>query len=658
MGSWNWPALVNKISTDIPFISAALKALLKLDPTGIDDVPVDAKRLTETAVGQHQFQKFSGTAWSSVGKLMHDVDTVDGYHASQTANANTIAVRDANGKLAGDILGNSATATSAIALSVTCPIAKGGTGATSSAAARVNLDTPPTAHKSTATTYGVGDVDEYGHIKLSDAIDSASDASGGVAATPSAVKTAYDRASLGVTNAATAQATATQALGKAEEAVANMTKALSAPIVSMAEQIATGLQATVTLAAPTIMLPSATVAAFQVCVDGGSAQTVTAANNAGTFTFTPAGAAGSTVTLTVTATDNLGNTSPLATKSASVVDAYVIAPSIISPTAGAEVTYSSIAAVTSAFSAFGVADTHASTDWRITADEAGDTVISTELASSDLISHTFPAIALEQAATRYLWARHNGTTLGASAWGKVAVTVKPTRHGEILYDTSGNPAAVIIGSYASNGAKPWVIRGKSVWLAVALASKRGVSTPWGADTTSSSTTNSTDITTIENPTTSWKMASNNTAADGSEQYVSNLTTEAHMDGSFTYTQTVKDSKGLTNAILAYNSGMQAAAFCRAINLADDLGTMDLPSIDALMRIYQARTVIDALDPTAASNPAKKLSAWGFGSAFGPYVWSASEYASTYAWYVTSNGYTSYGSKYRQFGVCPVLEIPA
>lgn len=42
-----------------------------------------------------------------------DADLLDGYQSSQTATANTVAVRDANGKLAGDILGNAATATTA-----------------------------------------------------------------------------------------------------------------------------------------------------------------------------------------------------------------------------------------------------------------------------------------------------------------------------------------------------------------------------------------------------------------------------------------------------------------------------------------------------------------------------------------------------------------
>jgi hypothetical protein len=51
-----------------------------------------------------------------------------------------------------------------------------------------------TNHASTATTYGIGNSSNYGHLKLSDATDSSSNTTGGIAATPAAVKAAYDLA--------------------------------------------------------------------------------------------------------------------------------------------------------------------------------------------------------------------------------------------------------------------------------------------------------------------------------------------------------------------------------------------------------------------------------------------------------------------------------
>ena len=52
----------------------------------------------------------------------------------------------------------------------------------------------PKAHASTQTTYGKGNAASYGHVRLSDATGSTSAVSGGTAATPAAVKKAYDLA--------------------------------------------------------------------------------------------------------------------------------------------------------------------------------------------------------------------------------------------------------------------------------------------------------------------------------------------------------------------------------------------------------------------------------------------------------------------------------
>ena len=59
----------------------------------------------------------------------------------------------------------------------------------------VELDAgAPTSHASSATTYGTGTSSNYGHVKLSDSTNSTSSTSDGTAATPAAVKAAYDLA--------------------------------------------------------------------------------------------------------------------------------------------------------------------------------------------------------------------------------------------------------------------------------------------------------------------------------------------------------------------------------------------------------------------------------------------------------------------------------
>lgn len=139
--SWSGAvALANKIASDVPAIKTMLDALAKMDFTGITGIPANVKRIA-SVTGGVQLQKYASNAWATVGKLMHDVDTVDGKHAATGTTANTIPVRDASGKLPGDITGNASTASEASALrdGYTVPLAKGGTGATTTAAARANL---------------------------------------------------------------------------------------------------------------------------------------------------------------------------------------------------------------------------------------------------------------------------------------------------------------------------------------------------------------------------------------------------------------------------------------------------------------------------------------------------------------------------------------
>jgi len=74
--------------------------------------------------------------------------------------------------------------------------ANSGVAASPKAVASLNSAKANTNHKSSATTYGVGNSTEYGHLKLSDATNSDSAASAGVAASPKAVKAVKDSNSL------------------------------------------------------------------------------------------------------------------------------------------------------------------------------------------------------------------------------------------------------------------------------------------------------------------------------------------------------------------------------------------------------------------------------------------------------------------------------
>lgn len=234
--SWRLPKIVSKILESIPAINVLLNALAKMDYSGTEDVPNGAVRLAPFS-GGYQMQMYNGTSWVSVGKLIHDADSVDGKSANTGTAANTLPVRNSSGKLPGDITGNAATADTADTLSKTLPISLGGTGATTASGARSNLGVPPTSHASTATTYGISSATRYGHamaasdapaqdtdsgsvgsdvshfargdhahkkvlgtssvygqVKLTDSVSSTSAASSHIGASAKAVKTAYDKA--------------------------------------------------------------------------------------------------------------------------------------------------------------------------------------------------------------------------------------------------------------------------------------------------------------------------------------------------------------------------------------------------------------------------------------------------------------------------------
>ena len=69
-----------------------------------------------------------------------------------------------------------------------------GVAATPAAVKAAKDASAPVAHSSASTTYGLGTSGNFGHVKLSDSTSSSSDASAGIAASPKAVKAAYDLA--------------------------------------------------------------------------------------------------------------------------------------------------------------------------------------------------------------------------------------------------------------------------------------------------------------------------------------------------------------------------------------------------------------------------------------------------------------------------------
>lgn len=160
--SINSPNLSNPIRTDVPAINTILKAIAKFDPSVLEGIENGTKRIVASG-DRYVIQYYEDGSWTTKRYFDIDATSVGGKYLSAEAKANAIAVRDADGKLAGDIKGNAATATKATALASTLSVAGGGTGADNVTAARANLGVPPTNHASTSTTYGVSTATEYGH---------------------------------------------------------------------------------------------------------------------------------------------------------------------------------------------------------------------------------------------------------------------------------------------------------------------------------------------------------------------------------------------------------------------------------------------------------------------------------------------------------------
>lgn len=141
MPTFDVSKLVNKIVQDIPGINTVLKALAKWDVSALTDVPDGAMQATTDSSNRLTIKKKISGSYVNVGQIQHSADMVDGYHASASATANTVAVRNAQGALPGNVLGNAATANAATALAPgsVLPISQGGTGGTTASDARSNI---------------------------------------------------------------------------------------------------------------------------------------------------------------------------------------------------------------------------------------------------------------------------------------------------------------------------------------------------------------------------------------------------------------------------------------------------------------------------------------------------------------------------------------
>lgn len=318
-------------------------------------------------------------------------------------------------------------------------------------------------------------------------------------------------------------------------------------------------------------------------------------------------------------------------------------PTLTSPTAGAEVIVAQgLTVTTSAFSCTGgISDTHVSTDWKITSDSAGNSIISEKSADSGLTSATFNDLKISDGDTYYAWARHNSENCGSSNWVSVSFIGKTqvlSPSGRAYYRHSSGMGTVLEFNDGS-ARKVLVLDAKYRGSGIMCDNYTDTSLP----NYSTSNTNG-----------CWDI-------DGDNDYDANSNHPQMTDAELNslWANSIDSNTGKYNTdIWLTQTNPEAANLCRAVKV-DGTGC-DIPNIQTLMRIFCEANLLDSMDPTVSDYPTNALgdansNGW-WRIAGSDYCWSSTEVNGSYCRGVYYDGYCSGRSKDVSDGVVPVLEI--
>lgn len=163
---------------------------------------------------------------------------------------------------------------------------------------------------------------------------------------------------------------------------------------------------------------------------------------------------------------------------------YVVEPTV-SVTDGPNNVGETPTITTSAFSVFGGSDTHASTDWQIVKVSDSSVVWQSLGSTSNKTSVVVPAGVLLESQQYIARARHNGTTIGSSAWGEYSFTTKAEF---FTFDPSSVGLPYGGGYYAGK-----IVTGGVTYALIVAPKAQGGEGSWVLKTTNSSTTGTTSI---------------------------------------------------------------------------------------------------------------------------------------------------------------------
>ena len=221
----------------------------------------------------------------------------------------------------------------------------------------------------------------------------------------------------------------------------------------------------------------------------------------------------------------------------------------------------------------------------------------------------------------------------------------PSLHGTRWEASDGNTYATIIGNPDGT---PFTVGGVSRYIAVVDAKYRWPGLPWNLYNKP-----------LDSMSYCWDYGtSGNITVDMSEAELNALSFVKNEEHTSQFNTSVMVANAATVDVFG-NVGSPQANYCNSLSLASGLSyAFQVPSGPVLARIWQQRTLIDSLDPTAASFPAYSLANWGFGETPGR-VFASSQYNAGYAVTIRYDGLIFYNLKYEGVNGClPVLEIEA
>lgn len=419
----------------------------------------------------------------------------------------------------------------------------------------------------------------------------------------------------------------------------NMPKLVNLPTFDWPEKLPVNAPVPVTLRSASA-LAGIQIAAFLIRVGDNETVEIPAVNNMATYEVAAYGAVGAMFMVSAQARDGAGNLSAWNHLERPLGIAVVNAPEIIYPVENADVLIGGLTIIPSNFSAsFNAIDTHISSDYKITSDEAGSTIISQELESAHIAAHSFTNLSIADGSVNYLWAAHTGERIGKSEWSlprKIIARNKITtpggrllsRHssnmGTIMEFNDGQPRKVLVLDAQYREVKKWGTE--------------------GYDPTSLQNYDKISYLTSGAVMTDTEMNSNFSKAIDANTARQNCDT-------WMTRNSVTDTVGIL--------GVPAVAHARSI-VVDEKGC-DVPNIQTLKRIFLEADSIDALDPTVAAHRGKALgnmNSNGFWRVLGggSGAWVSTKYSGSWMHHIKPGGACGWMYKTDNLAVIPVLEL--